>query len=754
VRDRQLWLMPNPGQAGRHRVATVALKIRTTRLYTYAVPAEWLEQVRPGATVRVPHGRSGRPTEGLCLRVSDEAWDHTRRPILHAEPGPTWFSERLVELGLWSSEYYVCPPWRMFAAVLPLRARKPRMRKVRYLRTTGTPWPDQLTPRQTAVLTALASGQRPRDEILRETQVGAGTVKALCARGLLEVLVCDEPRLDPACPATAPLEPCAEDAYELTPGQRGACDRITARLAQPDGFHVFLLFGVPGSGKTEVYVRTLRAAVQAGRQAILLIPEIALATQIVQRLARRFARVAVLHSQLSPRVRADTLAAIAAGAVDVVIGTRSAVFAPFPRLGLIVVDEEQEPSFKNLAAPFYHARDVAIKRGQLEQVPVVLGTATPALETWHNAHHRPHFELLHLPERVPGAALPEVRRVEVQPTGADEGPLLASELRSELTATLAAGQQAILLYNRRGYAPYLRCARCGLLLRCTRCGQHLVYHRTEPALKCHRCGASTAVPSRCLDDTCNGPLQPAGGAIQRLEEELRGQFPTARLLRLDSDTMRRRADYETALTQFEAGAADILLGTQMVAKGLDFPRVRLVGVIEADAALALPDFRAGERVFQLVVQVVGRAGRREGSSLAIVQTAARGGDLIGHALRLDYESFASRELAGRTRFFYPPASRMARLVLADARPHQACTEAHRLAEALQKRAASIHAELRVDAAEPCVLRQLRGRLRYQIIVRGPHGGGVQQLLQAALDEREFRPRVERFVLDVDPLDVL
>jgi primosomal protein N' (replication factor Y) (superfamily II helicase) len=518
---------------------------------------------------------------------------------------------------------------------------------------------------------------------------------------------------------------------------------------------VFLLFGVPGSGKTEVYVRAIRQVIAGGRQAILLVPEIALATQVVERLARRFERVAVLHSRLTPRMRQRTWQGIAAGAVDVVIGTRTAVFAPCPRLGLIVVDEEQETSLKNLAAPFYHARDVAIKRGQIEHVPVVLGSATPALETWHNAQSLPHYRLLRLRERVPGARLPETRCVAHAERGGDGPPtILARRLLDELRTALAAGQQAILLHNRRGYAAFLRCQRCGLMVACPRCDAHLVLHSQEARVKCHRCGYQAAAPSTCLDDTCQGKLERTGLAIQRLEEELQRTLPQARLLRLDSDTMRHRDDYRAALDRFTQHEADILLGTQMVAKGLDFPAVRLVGVIDADAGLLLPDFRAAEHVFQLLVQVVGRAGRRAGDSLAIVQAANVTAPAIRFALKLDYEAFAQQELAARQQLFYPPFARMVRCICADEDPGVARSEAARLAAGLRGVAGQLHPALVVEEAGPCVIPRLREMFRYQVVVRGPRDGSVQRLISTARGQKLLRPRVERFTIDVDPVDLL
>jgi primosomal protein N' (replication factor Y) len=431
------------------------------------------------------------------------------------------------------------------------------------------------------------------------------------------------------------------------------------------------------------------------------------------------------------------------------------VFAPCRRLGLIVVDEEQETSFKHLATPFYHARDVAIKRGQLDGIPVVLGSATPALETWDNALGREHFELVRLPERVPGAALPRTCLVEpASESGWDRDALISPTLAAQIRRTVADSGQVILLHNRRGYATTLRCRRCSLTVGCERCGGHLVYHQAEGVLKCHRCGARSEVIDRCRDASCGGEVRRSGLAIQRLEEELAARFPALRYLRLDSDTMRRRDDYERALTRFERGDADVLLGTQMVAKGLDFPRVRLVGVIDADAALSLPDFRAGERVFQLLVQVLGRAGRREGASLAVIQSSQAPASVLRDALALDYEGFAHRELASRKRYDYPPFARLVRCTCADRRPSRARAAAEKLAHDLAACAGRVHAALRVHDAEPCILTRVRGQTRYQVLLRGPRGNALQTLLRTARQARLLSPRADRFVIDVDPVDLL
>ncbi|MFH1747842.1 MAG: primosomal protein N' [Planctomycetota bacterium] len=752
---RQLWLVPGEGQQVQGLVAEVAVEIRTPRLYSYSVPADLITQVQPGVCVTVPYGRQGRSVDGICTRVSTAEWEHTHPPIVKVINPRPLLTEKLIELGLWISKYYVCAPGLTLKSLVPSALRQPQLRKVTYLRATGQTVTERLTVKQQALMDILATGDHNRTEALNRAGVGSSVAKRLVQLGLVEAVIRREPvppamHTEVAAPAESP-----EDAFELTASQRAALDEIATATTPQCQFRAFLLYGVPGSGKTEVYVRAIRRVVAAGRQAILLVPEIALATQVVERLARRFARVAVLHSRLAAGARRDTLHAIAAGAVDVVIGTRTAVFAPCPSLGLLVVDEEQDSSLKSLATPLYHARDVALKRGQLEGMPVVLGSATPALETWYNVKHLDNYQLLHLPERIPGADLPEVRLIATDTRALGQTTtVLSEELIARLCETVKHHQQAILLHNRRGYAVNLRCTTCGLVVSCSRCAAHLVFHQTDSQMHCHRCGVRTDVPAHCLDDTCQGRLTRSGLAIQRLEEELQRVVPEARLLRLDSDTMRRRQDYAEALSRFESGQADILLGTQMVAKGLDFPGVRLVGVIDADAVLSFPDFRAGEIVFQLLMQVVGRAGRREGHSLALVQSGNVGAPAIRYGIEMDYESFAAAELEARRRYFLPPVARMVRLILADERPGRAATEAGELSGRLRKLATRVSADLCVDEAETCVVPRLREMFRYGVIVRGPRDGSMQRLLHEAVAEKYLAPRVRRFTIDVDPVDML
>lgn len=756
-RARQLWLTPEEGEPSRAPVAEVALRVPTHRTVYCAVPDALKEAVRPGAWVTVARHNKGREQVGFCVRILAGGWDHSLPRVIAAEPPQFELPPSLVELGLWISEYYVCPPGRTFAAMLPSAVRAAKRPTVQYVQTAGDA-PSKLTPRQAAVWSVLGGGPRPLRETLEIAGVGRSVLQRMVQAGVLSISRREVDAAADRGPAIRAATP--EDDYALTADQSQALATVMARI-DAGRFAPMLLFGVPGSGKTEVYVRAIRHARTQGRQALLLIPEIALATQIVERLALRLDHVAVLHGQMTAAARARTLRQIAIGDVQVVIGTRTAVFAPFSRLGLIVVDEEQESSFKSLSAPYFHARDVALKRGQIEGIAVLLGSATPALESWHNASIDRRYERLTLSQRIPGAELPrtELAVAESEPLGrpsaaeSADRSVLSSLLHRRLVEVLAAKRQAILLHNRRGYATGLRCRSCGLALRCPHCLSFLVWHQPDESLRCHRCGVRQPVPSACGNADCRGALAPAGLAIQKLEQELAAAFPAARLLRLDSDTMRHREDYARTLQAFERREADILIGTQMVAKGLDFPDVELVGVIDADMALYLPDFRAAEITFQLLMQVVGRAGRRAGASLAVVQVRDEPPAVIRDALRADYPAFAARELEVRRRYGFPPTTRLARLVLADSRIEQVAMEAQRIGSSLDAMARQVHPNITVDAAEHCLVPRIRDLNRWQLLLRCPREIGLQALLRRAIAEKLLPPRVERFTIDVDPLDL-
>lgn len=759
--EHQLWLTSQEGTPNKMWVAEVAIPGRRRTARHYAVPDKLRKQLRFGGKVRIQKARGNGDLEGLCVALSQREWDQTLPMLIDADPAPPLLDASLVELGVWIANHYFCSLHGALAAMAPVDARQPAPRLTTVL-TLDVDKADeeQFTAKQTALVEVLRQGTQPRTAALSEASVSSAVLQNLIRRGVVSATeqAVSEPSLSDAASISEPPH-VAEDDFTLTEAQVSAVQAIEAATNER-ALRVLLLFGVPGSGKTEVYVRAIRKVNAADQQAIIVVPEIALATQLVDRLAKRFRRAVVLHSGLTNKARSQALWAIKRGECDVVIGTRSAVFAPCPNLGLIVVDEEQESSLKNLAAPFFHARDVAIKRAQLLQIPVLLGSATPALETWHNSETLPHYQRLELNERVPGAELPQADAVAQSSRDVVEGRgLLSSRLAHELQRVLDDGAQAIILHNRRGYAPALRCERCGQTLRCPRCDASLVFHRGEanqqPRLKCHQCGyATTDLPRECPDHSCGGTLRQSGSAIQRLADEIIRRYPNARLLRLDSDTMKRRTDYVAALESFEARSADIMIGTQMVAKGLDFPGVRLVGVIDADAGLSIPDFRAGERVFQLLMQVVGRAGRQAGASLALLQADNPDAPAVRYALAMDYRRFAAHELRARERYRQPPFTRLLRLVLADERPGRARQAASELAASLARLAPEVHPALRVEPSEACVIPRLREMLRYQVLVHGPREGGLHKLLERAEAEKCLWPAVRRFTIDIEPLDLL
>jgi primosomal protein N' (replication factor Y) (superfamily II helicase) len=752
----QLWLAPTEGTPRHELVADVAVCARTWSLYSYAVPPELVERLAPGASVSVPLGRAGRTLDGWCIRVSPQPWDQTRKPILAVNAAALPLTATVIELALWVADYYHCPPARVIESIAPAALRRGVKTRVRCVRQLRREPPAELREIDARILALLEKEPRPI-RALRDSQRGAAAaLKRLADAGMIEAFWCVEERGPEAVRlASAPAEaaePCPEDEFTLSAEQQAALRQIADCLAPTPTFRVLSLFGAPGSGKTEVYVRAIRAAVATGRQAILLVPEIALATQIGQRLSRRFTRARVLHSGLSGRARLDALRAIRGGNVDVVIGTRSAVFAPLERLGLVIVDEEQEGSLKSLAAPFYHARDVAIKRAQLENAPVVLGSATPSLETWHNLAESKHYQLLRMDRRIAGGAAPRVERVD--PRRGPRRGLLSQTLLDHLLRVIGDGGQAILLHNRRGYAVHLRCSRCGLPLLCERCSSSLVLHRAEDAVRCHRCGLRRHAPAACPDTTCGAALEPGGLAIQRLEQDLHAAIPTARILRLDRDTMRRREDYAAALSRFERGDADVLIGTQMVAKGLDFPRVALAGVLDADAMFSMPDFRAAERAFQLLVQVVGRAGRAAAGGVAVIQTTDPEAPLLRLACDAAVEPFVQRELEQRRRLGYPPFARLVRIIVSDPQPAVARDGAERISSALREIAERLSAALRIGSAEVCAVARQRGMHRWQVLILGPKDGSIQRLLAEAEAQRGLRTAAKRCVVDVDPLDMM
>jgi primosomal protein N' (replication factor Y) len=569
----------------------------------------------------------------------------------------------------------------------------------------------------------------------------AAKLRALTAAGLVRE------RREEIYREILPPVPGPDRPVTLTDAQQAAVGAVSS--AFESGFVSFLLRGATGSGKTEVYLRAIAGARQRGRTALVLVPEISLTHQIVDRVRARFADpVAVLHSKLSNGERWDQWRRIARGEAPIVIGARSAVFAPLEKLGLIVVDEEHDAAYKQADGVHYHGRDVAVMRAKLEGCPLILGSATPSMESYANAQGG-RYRLVELPERVASRPLPRVEILDVR--GPGPPPPLSLVLHAAMEANLAAGGQTLLFLNRRGFAHFLQCRACGEPVMCPNCSVSLTWHRRWRALRCHHCDHTVPPPLLC--GTCGEPaLQEWGVGTEQLETLLRERFPGARIARVDRDSTRRKGSLEAVLAAWAAGHLDVLIGTQMITKGHDVPGVTLVGVLLADLSLAFPDFRAAERTFQLLAQVAGRAGRGDKPGRVIVQTLQPDHYSLGAAAQHDFVGFAARELAARRELGYPPYGRLVLVRCEGEALADVDRTAGEVAAALQQMAKGFA----VLGPAPSPIERLRGRHRRQILLRGKAGAPLRRAAAAAVAEvgQTARSRAVRLIVDVDPQHML
>lgn len=585
-----------------------------------------------------------------------------------------------------------------------------------------------------------ASGVMPLADLVASVAGARAALKRLAEKKIVRV-VAEEWEGHAAEPMLAVPEPV------LTAAQAAAVTRLEAALDQGEG-GTFLLHGVTGSGKTEVYLRAIAAAIRKQKQTIFLVPEITLTPQTVSRLRGRFGgRAAVVHSRLTDAERRHIWHGAKRGDYDVILGPRSAVFAPLPRLGLILIDEEHEAAYKQDDAPRYVARDVAMERGRRSKSVVVLGSATPDLETFERSE-RGEIERLRLPERVAELPMPAVRLVDIRGTIGN----FSRELLEAIADRLEKREQIILFLNRRGFSPFVQCTACGTPLRCASCAVSLTFHKSESKLRCHYCDDEREMPREC--PVCRGRhLALRGAGTQRIEEELRAEFPEIRLARLDSDSVRPRGAHEKILGDFLEGTIDVLLGTQMVAKGLDFPRVTLVGVINADHGLHLPDYRSGERTFQLLAQVSGRAGRSALGGEVVVQTRCPEHICFRAACQHDDAAFRVHEREERRLLRYPPFSRLSSILVRG----ESLSDVERTAEMIRDRIAeriqTLPAWAAVLGPAPAPLAQLRGKFRYRLLLKAER---LEDLLEASRAGMETpdRPREVEVMVDIDPTDLL
>ena len=753
----RLWIEEGVEREG--TMAEVAPDLHLNRTFSFAVPESMETSVKLGQRVMVPIGRRGRLVKGFVIALDRRAWDTTVRPIHSVIDDDTYLTPELIELAREIAVHYACPLARTLRAITPEAVRKQRgLKTVRYVKlvrsfdemaATGR----RLGPKRKAVverLSAAAGGVIDVASLLAEVGASPSVLRSLARDGCVEISTRKE--IETVEPAAGPGD---EPAFELNEEQRAALAAISEAI-DAGAFRVNLLYGVSGSGKTEVYIHAIRRVIALGRQAILLVPEIVLTTQLVNRLACRFPNVAVNHSGMTEAERSVAWRRIAAGEIQVVVGTRSAVFAPCPNLGLICVDEEQETSYKNLRAPRFHVRDVAIMRANRLGIPVVLGSATPSVETWYHAEHRPDYRLLMIRSRVNALPLPKVHLVDMRDEFAErkQAVVISRLMERLLTETLDRGEQAVILMNRRGFAQRLYCPACKSGVVCPNCNVSLVVHTASGRAMCHYCRTRMETPTHCPNVACGAELVHAGVGTQRVEEALTALFPKAKLRRVDSDTMRHRDQVESVVRDFEDRKVDILVGTQMIAKGLDFPMVSFVGVAHADAGSLAGDFRAQERLFQLMTQVAGRAGRAEAPGRVVVQTTTPDLPGLKFALTHDYESFVAEELAVRRRVGLPPFRRLARVVLTHQREETARHEADALAARIRDAVASLpleHAD--VLGPNPCLLSRLRGRYRYDLLIRTPNASSLRQLLRHLDEAKALRTKAESTVVDVDPVSL-
>ena len=614
-----------------------------------------------------------------------------------------------------------------------------------------------LSTKQTAAWQHLRAASKPVEmrQLCRAAGCGPGPVEQLIAKGLAHRSM---RRVDKFAATTEEDPSISESPITLNPDQVAAWAPIE-KAVHEGGFHTFLLHGVTGSGKTEIYLRAIEEVVRQGKEALVLVPEISLTPQTIQRFQGRCGEVAVLHSHLSNAERGGQWRRVANGQVQVVVGARSAVFAPARRLGLIVVDEEHEGSFKQESTPRYHGRDVAVMRARLENVPIILGSATPSLESWHNAE-RGQYTLLTLPSRVLDRPLPHVALIDLRQEWAHRPyfQALSPALERAMREALRTGGQVMLLLNRRGFSTHVHCPACGHVEVCRFCDLTLTHHRLRDVMLCHYCGYEQTPPELC--PSCGQTaVRYQGLGTEKLQAEIEEKFAGFVIRRMDSDTMRRPGSHARVLAAFRRGLIHILLGTQMIAKGLDFPNVTLVGVVNADVALHIPDFRSAERTFQLLSQVAGRTGRGSAGGRVLIQTFNPEQPCIALAATHDYSGFITGELVHRRAHNYPPYERLARLIIRARQQEAGAQFAERLAGAFHTAlhglapSATPSASVRILGPAEAPVFRLKNYYRFHFQLQSPSPAALHEVLRTVLPTVRPAAGVE-FTVDIDPLNML
>lgn len=732
------------------KVAVVLLDDALQRTLDYAIPEELRAKLKRGMRVRV--GVKNTLREGTLIDLKESSPYPNLQPLKELLLEEKAIPEDLFKLATWLSHYYCTSLQHALRAILPPSVKGDAGPKMgRWIQSNHSQAETAAicsrirdkSPKQAAILDLLL--QAPKGMFLSEM-----VEKGAISKSSLATLISNKTILSTPIPIDRALALEADYlptfAKTLSKEQQSALESIKQTL-NAGTFHVRLIHGITGSGKTEVYLQAISHALSLNRGVIFLVPEIALTSQMVEKFKSRFQeRIAILHSKLSSGERFDAWHAMQAGKIRIAIGARSAIFSPIQNLGLIVVDEEHEASYKSDDTPHYHARDVAIVRGQLTNATVVLGSATPSLESFYNTKTG-KYTISRLTTRADSAKLPRVTIVDMKEDLAKQKrfSLFSQALIDGIERRIRSGEQIILFLNRRGYHSSQLCKSCGAMTKCPHCDINLTFHLSDNRLVCHCCGFQLCPPPKvCPECKQEDTLKFKGAGTQLVERSLHALFPSIRTLRLDADTTRHKGSHDLLFKQFRSGKADVLIGTQMIAKGLHFPQVTLVAVLNADSGLQIPDFRAGETTFQLLTQVAGRSGRGMLEGEVIVQTYLPHHPIIQLTPSQDYEQFFEQEIPSRELFHYPPFSHLIKLLFKGQTAEQTAKIAEQVrAELLQK----LPSEVELLPVVPCGVTKIKDQFRFQFLIKTPK---VTPLLPLLKQIQQVKRNVQLFV-DVDPL---
>jgi primosomal protein N' (replication factor Y) len=727
-----------------YQYAAVIVDLAIPKALDYKIPEELLHRVEVGLRVKVPV--QGRSYSGTILELKEKT-EVTRTSFIQ-ELSETSIPPDLLKLGLWISNYYCSPFFKVVKQLLPPSIRQGMEEKQHLFVKPLLSRPElaQLCLKkngaQRIILDTLLQASKGLllTELLEKTGASRSSITTLAKQGAVSL-----------SPLAIDRSPLAEHDFFptkpklLNPEQQTAFDHI-ARSLQSHTFQTHLLFGVTGSGKTEVYLQAIDTALEQGRSALFLVPEIALTSQTVERLRSRFQeRVAILHHRLSHGQRRDSWHKIRSGEISLVVGPRSALFSPLKNLGLIIVDEEHDGAYKQSdEMPCYQGRDTAVMRGKLCGATVILGSATPSLESYTNALEG-KYHLNPLLQRADHATLPTVHIVNMKPeyAKARSFTLFSEKLLDGIKKRIEAGEQTLLFLNRRGFHTSSSCEACGEALQCPHCSITLTFHKGANLLSCHLCSYETRPLTQCPSCKANDTLKFKGAGTENVERALHAIFPSVRTLRLDADTTKHKGSHDKMFKQFRAGKADVLIGTQMIAKGLHFPSVTLVGILNPDMSLHIPDFRASEHVFQLITQVAGRSGRSQLKGEVILQTTLPQHPLFLQAATLDYPAFYQTEIAARESFNYPPFRHLVKLVFSGKDPTLTESHAHKLRSHLLHH---LPPSFELSPIIPCGYAKIKNHYRFQCLIKGPTTRPIADLLRTIPV-----PSSLRFLIDVDPL---